>query len=64
MTFRWRAERASRGRARPAFARVRWGVAFALVIASPLAQAEPVAGKFVEVDTEHMFGFHRRIRNR
>ena len=57
MTFRWRVERASRGRARPVLALTWWGMAFALVIASPLAQAEPVAGKFVEVDTEHMFGF-------
>jgi hypothetical protein len=32
-------------------------MAFVVLIASPLAQAEPVAGKFEEVDTEHMFGF-------
>jgi hypothetical protein len=57
MTFRRRLEHASRGRARPAFALVWWAVALVLLAASLVAQAEPVAGKIEEVDTEHMFGF-------
>ena len=57
MTFRRRVERASRGRAGPAIALVWWAVAFVLLAASPVAQAEPVAAKIEEADTEHMFGF-------